>query len=170
MQKTNQGSTSALVQGDQHRFKNGDRLGVEFFGNGREKAIFFHGFPGSRHQGRLIESQCREFDLEVAAFDRPGLRAFGICKTSKGISWSSESLRSGVRRLGMGSRASLVRLWRNSLCSGDGSKLEASCFIAYGLRTWSVARSGISQPFLSEVFDDDASCTRHSRVCVEHAS
>ena len=83
MQKT-KGSTSALVRGDQHHFKNGDRLGVEFFGNGREKALFFHGFPGSRHQGRLIESQCREFDLEVAAFDRPGYGLSEFAKRPKG--------------------------------------------------------------------------------------
>jgi|GEM_PF-1976817 len=41
-------------------------------GNGSRKAIFFHGHPGSRHQISFIAAHAGTFDLEVAAFDRPG--------------------------------------------------------------------------------------------------
>jgi len=56
----------------QHVLLNGDRLAYNLYGSGREKAFFFHGFPGGRHQGALIQRYCDEFDLQVAAFDRPG--------------------------------------------------------------------------------------------------
>ncbi len=50
----------------------GGELAYSLIGKGPLKAIFFHGFPGSRLQARFLEPHCRKLGIEMAAFDRPG--------------------------------------------------------------------------------------------------
>jgi pimeloyl-ACP methyl ester carboxylesterase len=47
-------------------------IGYERFGGGTRKLFYFHGFPGSRFQGRFIEPCAKELDLDVVCFERPG--------------------------------------------------------------------------------------------------
>jgi pimeloyl-ACP methyl ester carboxylesterase len=62
------------------------RLAFEIFGNPRaaRKALFFHGHPGSRVQGALIDEAARIAGFAVAAFDRPGFGHSDLFKAAPG--------------------------------------------------------------------------------------
>lgn len=50
----------------------GKKIFIRKYGHGKNKVLFFHGFPGSSIQAQVMESLCQSDDLEVIAFDRPG--------------------------------------------------------------------------------------------------
>lgn len=50
----------------------GKKIFVRKYGSGKNKVVFFHGFPGSSIQGQVMEPIVDTHDLEVFAFDRPG--------------------------------------------------------------------------------------------------
>jgi pimeloyl-ACP methyl ester carboxylesterase len=56
-----------------HRLRDGRRLAYAEFGDPRGKPVFyFHGLPGSRLEGRLLDRAARQEHLRVIAPDRPG--------------------------------------------------------------------------------------------------
>jgi pimeloyl-ACP methyl ester carboxylesterase len=58
------------------RLRSGRQLGYAEYGR-RDgwPVMFFHGFPGSRYEGRLLDTAARRWGLRVIAPDRPG---FGL--------------------------------------------------------------------------------------------
>ncbi|MDT8335149.1 MAG: alpha/beta hydrolase [Desulfurivibrionaceae bacterium] len=56
-----------------HRLRDGRLLAYAEFGDPRGKPVFyFHGLPGSRLEGRLLDRTARQGNLRVIAPDRPG--------------------------------------------------------------------------------------------------
>ncbi|MFO7607137.1 MAG: alpha/beta hydrolase [Desulfurivibrionaceae bacterium] len=63
---------SAAVEGT-HRLRDGRLLAYAEFGDPRGRPVFyFHGLPGSRLEGRLLDRAARQANLRIIAPDRPG--------------------------------------------------------------------------------------------------
>ncbi len=63
---------SAAVEGT-HRLRDGRAIAYAEFGDPRGRPVFyFHGLPGSRLEGRLLDRAARQANLRVIAPDRPG--------------------------------------------------------------------------------------------------
>ena len=70
------------------RLRSGRRLGYAEYGRADGwPVLFFHGFPGSRYEGRLLDGAARTVGVRIIAPDRPG---FGLSdfKPARGMgSW-----------------------------------------------------------------------------------
>lgn len=63
-----------MKENEQARLPDGRRIGYAEYGDPRgEPLFFFHGWPSSRYQGRLLHEMAAERRLRVVAPDRPGI-------------------------------------------------------------------------------------------------
>lgn len=49
-----------------------NKISFRMYGNGVNKVIFFHGFPGSSSQIEVFKDYINQFDLQIVCIDRPG--------------------------------------------------------------------------------------------------
>jgi pimeloyl-ACP methyl ester carboxylesterase len=78
----------------------GGTLAYSLFGGGERKAIFFHGHPGSRHQGAFVGPHAKPLGLEIAAFDRAGFGHSSLFPSGKNPLDLAPALRALADQLG----------------------------------------------------------------------
>lgn len=70
------------------RLRSGRRLGYAEYGCEHGwPVLFFHGFPGSRYEGRLLDGAARRIGARVIAPDRPGFGLSDFKPERRMVSW-----------------------------------------------------------------------------------
>jgi pimeloyl-ACP methyl ester carboxylesterase len=80
----------------QHRFQlpDGRCLGYAEFGAARGLPVFyFHGFPGSRLEARLVEQEAVAYGIRLIAVDRPGYGLSDVKRHRTLLDWADDTIR-----------------------------------------------------------------------------
>jgi len=73
------------------RLKDGRRLGYAKFGVSNGKPLFhFHGYPGSRLEGKLIHETAARCGVDLIAVDRPGMGFSDIKPDRSILDWPND--------------------------------------------------------------------------------
>lgn len=73
------------------RLRDGRQLGYAEFGEPAGKPIFhFHGYPGSRLEGRIISTVAAKYDARFIAVDRPGMGLSDFKPRRKILDWPDD--------------------------------------------------------------------------------
>ncbi|MBN2157069.1 MAG: alpha/beta hydrolase [Candidatus Lokiarchaeota archaeon] len=71
----------------------GRKIGYAIYGNRSGfPVIYFHGFPGSRYEGKLLHEKLKNSPFKVYAIDRPGIGLSSPQKRRTLLSWAEDVL------------------------------------------------------------------------------